>query len=455
MIRILTSVARTTQRALNLAYSNKGKKHVFWLDANTIDSFNQTLTTVGRGVGLADDGGVLSSESDFLEYTRDWLGSERSGDWLMIVDGANNPTDEHVNHWHRLLQSKRGTVIFTSCTAKIVAAVGSPDRTIEIGPMAFPEASKLFQKVSGLKIRQNQEIEKLLDLLEYLPHAISQAASYIRERHITIVAYTDMIRKANDDGRSALLQTTISNVNDVDTLPRSIMTTWDLSFSQIQEVNPSAIELLRFMSLIGPNIPLSVVRSAQLTKLGIDDDLAFHEAMGLLASYRLVIPSHSNHIQGSTYRLHSLVGLRTRTSVVDKSRLIGIALDAVEQLFPEPDSSKRNTKKCAGMLQHAQAVLRHSADFPEFEPIRNALKYKVELHQFYAYEYKKRKVDILASKATAKTVSQPGQHSEDPSNQGILQLLSKIENETKVGQHHFTEKSDILADLEWAKNWAR
>lgn len=85
--------------------------------------------------------------------------------------------------------------------------------------------------------------------------------------------------------------------------------------------------------------------------------------------------------------------------------MVGIALDAIDSIFSYPKPSKSNTSKCSGLLQHAEAVLEHSSDFEELESVHNQLKSKVDLHKFYAYEYKGDRIAMLSSKSLHQEVS--------------------------------------------------
>ena len=153
------------------------------------------------------------------------------------------------------------------------------------------------------------------------------------------------------------------------------------------------------MSLLGPNVPIAVLKAFKNASPILSDDVAFHDSVGLLESYCLVVPSRSNNFSGEIYRLHRLAGIRARIGMGSEKRdVVGIALDAIEGLFPYPDPSKSHTIECSGLLQHAEAVRKHSADFEELEYVWNELGSKAELHEFYAYEYKRDEITMLSSK---------------------------------------------------------
>ena len=358
------------------------------------------MTTIGREVHLAEDG-LITSQADLMIATKEWLESSRSGRWMLIVDGANNCSPDFTGYIERFLPHRRGIIVLTSTTAQIIHAVGSPDMAVEIGPMNFMDASELFKKVSGLDADSQAQMQDLLEHLDHLPLAITQAASYIRARAITVGMYLTLMRGAEDEVQGLMFDASSADPHDYTaTVSRSVMTTWKITLDHIAQVNSEAIALLQFMSLIGPNIPIAVLKPFKSASPVLSDDVAFHDALGLLISYCLVVPSHSNHFSGETYRLHRLAGMRARISMgPEKRHMVGIALDTIEGLFPHPNPSESSAVECSGLLQHAEAILKHSSDFEELEDIRNQLKSKVELHKFYAYEYKRDKIAMLSSKS--------------------------------------------------------
>ena len=365
-----------------------------------MESFNHTMTTIGRAVKLAEDG-LSTSQADLMIATKEWLESPRSGGWILIVDGTNNSAPGFIGYIEQFLPHRRGTIVFTSTTAQIIHTVGSPDMAVEIGPMDSTDASELFKKVSGLDVDNQAQIGDLLEHLGHLPLAITQAASYIRARAFTVGNYLDLMRSAEDEVRGLMFDASSADPHDYTAaVSRSVMTTWKVTLDHIVQINPEAIALLNFMSLLGPNIPITVLKPFKKASRMLSTDVAFHDAIGLLISYCLLVPSHSNHFSGKTYRLHRLAGMRARISMgSQKQHVVGTALDAIKSQFPYPKPQESNTVKCSGLLQHAEAVLKHSSDFEELESVRNQLKSKVELHRFYAYEYKKNKFSMLAARS--------------------------------------------------------
>jgi hypothetical protein len=91
-------------------------------------------------------------------------------------------------------------------------------------------------------------------------------------------------------------------------VPQSAMTIWNMALSQIeQEDHRELLTLLRFLSFLGPNVPLRTLRSEKMNSLGLGNDLAFRDATGLIVSFRIAVKTHVNNFDGSIYWLQRLV----------------------------------------------------------------------------------------------------------------------------------------------------
>jgi hypothetical protein len=353
------------------------------------------MATIGRIIHPIDDA-LISSQADLMIATKDWLESVQSGEWLLIIDGANDCTPEYMGYIEQFIPHKRGIVVFTSTTKQIISTVGSPDYAVEIEPMNFTDAQELFRKVSGIAPGDEKTMEKLLEHLEYLPLAITQAASYVRTREISIERYLEMI----EDAEGHLFHPSSADPPDYTAAEsRSTMTTFLVTLSHVEEMSPKAALLLQLMSLLGANIAVSVLKALQSKQLILSSDRDLHDAIGLLLSYHLVVKSHSNHFREDTYRVHRLIARHALTNMQTKKlHLCSIALSAAEHWFPDPKASTRNVKVCIALTQHAEAILAHSKEFEELKDQREQLKSRTKLAKYYAYEHKKDKARVLSSR---------------------------------------------------------
>ena len=105
---------------------------------------------------------------------------------MLVVDGADNFSPDFTRYIEQFLPHQRGTIILTPITAKFIHPVASPEMAKEVRPMIFTDGSELFKKVSGLDADSHTQMQDLPEHLDYHPLTITQAASYIRARAITV-----------------------------------------------------------------------------------------------------------------------------------------------------------------------------------------------------------------------------------------------------------------------------
>ena len=95
---------------------------------------------------------------------------------------------------------------------------------------------------------------ELVRELEYMPLAITQAASYISERwsRCTIPQYIEKLKKS-DKLKARLLDNVSSDLRRKKQAKNSILLTWQISFEHIHETRQSAAHLLSIMSFYDSN----------------------------------------------------------------------------------------------------------------------------------------------------------------------------------------------------------
>ncbi|KAI9766778.1 MAG: hypothetical protein M1840_006253 [Geoglossum simile] len=98
----------------------------------------------------------------------------------------------------------------------------------------------------------------LLEVLGYIPLAISQAAAYMRRNKITIEKYLKAL-KYSDFNLVDHLTTELVDPRRQQGTPSSVFLTWKLSFDQISKEEPRAAEILSLMAFLdGQGIPEGV-----------------------------------------------------------------------------------------------------------------------------------------------------------------------------------------------------
>jgi tetratricopeptide (TPR) repeat protein len=120
-----------------------------------------------------------------------------------------------------------------------------------------------------------------------LPLALDQAGAYTEEKKSTLRGYLTAYTRRRAEllgqrGRAAM------------GYPASVATTWSLNFEQVEQDDPLAADLLRFLAFLAPDaIPEDLIIKGA-TKLGphlealATDETRFDEAVGLLLRFSLV-----------------------------------------------------------------------------------------------------------------------------------------------------------------------
>src|SRR5207248_6375044 len=104
---------------------------------------------------------------------------------------------------------------------------------------------------------------KLLELLEYLPLAISQAGSYMAENSTSISKYLEMYSE-NEVSRIELLSEDFEDHTRDHEAKNPVAATWLISFDQIRKSDILAANLLSFMACLDrKGIPIALLPSAE------------------------------------------------------------------------------------------------------------------------------------------------------------------------------------------------
>jgi tetratricopeptide (TPR) repeat protein len=158
--------------------------------------------------------------------------------------------------------------------------------------------------------------------------------------------------------------------------------TWSLSFEQVEKLNPTAADLLRFLAFLAPDaIPEQLVTkgasqlSPTLQRLA-DDEALLDEAIAALARYSLLRRKRDD----ATLTVHRLVQtvLKHHMDEQTQRQWAEYAVRAVNKAFPDVEDY-RNWPLCQQFLPHVQtcAVLidQWQFAFPEAGRLCNEVGY--------------------------------------------------------------------------------
>jgi hypothetical protein len=245
-----------TQVALEFAYRVREKYQycsVFWIPCTSMESIEQGYLSVSQLLGLQNinPGSVKSDVQVYLSH-------KHMSRWLLIFDNADD-TDMWITGSEStpalkpyLPQSNQGFVLFTTRNRQLAVDLLLSD-AVEIPEMDKSTAVTVLQKslIRKQLLDDYQATMALLHRLMFLPLAISQTAAYINKNAISLADYLSILDEQEED-EIELLSENFQDEGRYQDIKNPVASTWPISFSQIQKLNPLAAEYLSFLACINP-----------------------------------------------------------------------------------------------------------------------------------------------------------------------------------------------------------
>ena len=241
-------------------------------------------------------------------------------------------------------------MLITTRDERLGKRLASRHASIVVSPMSPQEAKGLLENwgTEPHDGSNSDESRILLEALEYLPLAITQAAAFISENHITLKKYLEIFRTSDSDMQD-LLDQDLGDLRRDSQSHNSVIKTWKLSFDLITKKWPRAAKMLSLMAFLDrQGIPEGLLRDDS------DTNVNFTKALGTLLAFSLIKAGSS----GAGYELHRLVQLATRKwlEIQGQTELWqGKALSVVANMFP--NGIFENWTTCESLLPHARTVI--------------------------------------------------------------------------------------------------
>ncbi|KAF2819475.1 hypothetical protein CC86DRAFT_246282, partial [Ophiobolus disseminans] len=209
-----------SQIALQYAHSVRDaspQTFVFWVHASTRARFEEAYRDIADRLQLP---GRSDPKANVLRLVSEWLREEANGRWVVVLDNVDDIETFHpsrkpqCNEAHAdtqtplatyLPQSRNGAILVTSRSKDAaVRLAGGYNRIKEVLAMDEDEGLQLLRN----KLRDppiNESAVELLQALDYIPLAITQAAAYINRRaRMTVAGYLIEFRRSNKKRESLL-----------------------------------------------------------------------------------------------------------------------------------------------------------------------------------------------------------------------------------------------------------
>lgn len=279
------------------------------MNAATETSFEQSYRSIADRLDLP---GRKDPQVDVLKIVYDHLQRDDSGPCLIILDNADDAalfapnTESHGSSNSQvepredestcgpsrnlaLFLPKRSQSLIVATTRSKTAAERLIESHHAIRDVSTMEPAEAFQmlKVKVVEDFNPEEGAQLVEALGYIPLAITQAAAYINRpaAFTTVKAYLEDFR-SSDENMESLLNTDNGDLRRDPGVSNSVVITWQVTFDQIRKVNPSAADLLTYMSCFQPQkIPIFALGGYQCSH---------DSSCGALSLYKVPKPTITN-----------------------------------------------------------------------------------------------------------------------------------------------------------------
>nr|XP_036584644.1 Kinesin light chain 5 [Colletotrichum truncatum]KAF6794162.1 Kinesin light chain 5 [Colletotrichum truncatum] len=299
-----------SQMAIQFAYHLRAvapNASIFWVNGSSKATFEESYRNIANVLALPRR---HDPDIDILALVRDWLQREDAGTWLMIVDNADDMEvffskesdqyDAQLPVASYLPKTETGKILVTSRSWDAAERLtGNGKAILKVPTMEEAQTLQLLKKKLGSDIDEAAAL-RLIQTLEYIPLAVSQAAAYIHKRsgRVTIQSYLEEFQKS-ENRKGTLLRSDRGDIRRYEGVSNSVIVTWQVTFEQIKREQPRAAGLLSLMSYFqAQNIPEYMLHDYKISaadakesdnegeEIGSSDD--FEDDLDVLRGYSLV-----------------------------------------------------------------------------------------------------------------------------------------------------------------------
>ncbi|KAF2724735.1 TPR-like protein [Polychaeton citri CBS 116435] len=291
---------------------------LLWLNAKDEASMKASFTRIAKQILNEHPSATRLADLDMdqkpdevLDAVKAWFSMPKNTRWLMICDNYDNPkipgnTDLNALDLHRFLpEPYHGVILITTRSSQV--QVGhrmhiTKLRDLQDG-LRILEASSSRQNLSS-----DPDATQLARKLDGLPLALATAGAYLSQTPITFKKYLNFWEQS-----WAKLQMHSPALNTYEY--RTLFSTWQVSFDQIERRNILSAKLLRLWAYLdnqdlwfellnrGANDDFKWLRDLA------EDEIAFHDNIRVLCEHGLVEANARNdyEVESKGYSVHVCV----------------------------------------------------------------------------------------------------------------------------------------------------
>ncbi|KAG9503259.1 hypothetical protein J7337_006102 [Fusarium musae] len=237
-----------------LGGSGYGKRQcsVFWVHADNEATFARDYGSVASVLGTSTQG----SEHELLQNVRHKI--ESLPRWLLIIDNADDLSlfgvGSTVRNTRRIMhyipKGPNGTILWISRDEAIVGSLVGARRGIAVPRMTSDESKALLELTMPQTISDDEldDAVLLLEEMQFLPLAISQAGAYMRRTETSVSQYLNNFKE--DTTRRCMLKEPEFDRYRLHNGSNSILETWKPSIRRLHQENELAYKILHILAYV-------------------------------------------------------------------------------------------------------------------------------------------------------------------------------------------------------------
>ena len=237
-----------TQIAIEYAYRHRMYFDIIcWLQANDWSTLVSGYVELSRDIDLTALGAPPFEKgldnAIIAQRMMKWFEGQRSLKWLLIFDNADKIDDRDESHSvvELIPRGDTGCVLATSRNRASDGELANGGYEVE--EMMESDAVDFLLLCSRHDESQKQDAQTLVRMLGCLPLAIEQAGCYIRTKGISISRYVALYEMNKTNALKQKLPLSVY-------YEHTVLTTWKISFDEVDVRDPLASEMLRLMAFL-------------------------------------------------------------------------------------------------------------------------------------------------------------------------------------------------------------
>jgi tetratricopeptide (TPR) repeat protein len=310
---------------------------VWWVHAHQPATIYADLTSLAQKLGLAD----VADQNEMLRQLWERLRT-RDGHWLLIYDNAES-------------EETLADLVPTAGNGSLLITSQSPNwstlhRRIELRHMSAEDSVKLLLR--RVPVRDKTVLAQIAELLGWLPLALEQAASYMRETQRTPSWYLDQLTKRF----SETLERGSQAYYD-----KSAATTYRLAREQTTSTEPLSGVLLELCGFLSPDtIPRDLFEDpAQAGALPRKLAQALAAALPYDAAVSAARKFSLLGVTPQSFTMHRVVQQLIRDSLTPQLRdeRVNTVVRLLSRAFPQDPIDAQTWETCGALQSHCVTAL--------------------------------------------------------------------------------------------------